>query len=792
MTIQYDKLKEKIFLSVSPVLESEHFSYTRKDILDAIDLMYGVIRHRVHPLLNGLSKYIEPALEKSYFSEIGNLGPLGTLSDRIEGFLRKIMILCDPDATYDSVSRINLVAQFKKLNLSSKLNKENPALEEANLVNLNNAECLFSLCMTRVTRNTVHDAPDWTDIQVLERRNHVLTVYVYATLKHIDCLKSKVSATLENTEKDDSHSSEQAMLYDFITFSKSTTSIREKIVESYLLHALYEFGGMTIDEIKSSADEYFSHSLPKTAYKKLIRKLSKKVYINDESITLKESEITRIESAKSDYEQNKIAFNEMFQDVLNTYGLGEKYDLVLEQTRLFFEENYELDLSEAYDNGFKEDKDGNLLYKNYFNFLKSITTDDDKVAQQIFVDILEICEANDFLLRLSASHIFTNITGSENFQHYADLTQRNVFLDTQLILYGIIYYAELEYESKYENLNYLVFQDLMSLVRRNKNVVLNFSPTYISEVSFQVGKALSLIPYDELLPDTKLSNNIIYEYFWSLKSKGRLDSKYSLADFMSDQYSLLEADLYDSSYRGIINKSIYDVLDRLNINVPRVPRYSQNDIDEASKILSDALYAEKLKEKTGLILKNDALMVCHLSNKEEHIIEPVFLTWDKSFSAFRRKYLGKFMRKDVLGWHLFNPSRFISHISLLKLKINPQAVTQDILSIMDGYDFKEQISTIYEVQSKIVQISSSDVGAARRNAKILKTVFENEFENSVNDLADKNNSTIRKAIMDLDEVIGSIIDYLQDDSTPISIARYRNLVNDENNFTEFTTKLLMI
>lgn len=292
-------------------------------------------------------------------------------------------------------------------------------------------------------------------------------------------------------------------------------------------------------------------------------------------------------------------------------------------------------------------------------------------------------------MRLSASHIFTNITGSEKFQHYVNLTRRNVFLDTQLILYGIIYYAELEYSSKYEDINFGVFSDLVALSNRNPNIILNFSPTYMYEVAFQVGQVLSLIPYDELLPsDTKISNNLIYGYYWHLKSNDFVDKDYSLSDFMNDQYELIEEDLYDSNYSGIVKNSIYDVLKRININVPRIPQYSLRDIEESSKILIKAIKDESLKNKEGLILKNDALMVCHLSNTHEHTIEPIFLTWDKSFSAFRRNYIKKFKRKDVISWHLFNPSKFISHVSLLKLKINPQAVSQEILSIMDGGSFK--------------------------------------------------------------------------------------------------------
>lgn len=329
MTIQYSTLKEKIYNSVSPVLESSEVGYSKEEIYDGIDLMYDVFRHSVHNMLNGLSKHIEPALEKAFISELGQIGPLGIITPRIEGFLRKIMILCLPGTTYESAARVNLVGQFKALELSERLVTENPELEEHNLDSFDNIDCLYSLCLTRLTRNTIHDAPDWRDIQVLDRRDHTLIVYVYAVLKHKDCLSKKVSNTQKQLPHDEIPQSEQAMLYDFITFSQSTTSIREKIVESYILHLIFEEGAKPTPYIKEKTDGYFSHELPLKSYKKLLRRLvsQRKVSQNDEVYELEDDEKIRIQRAKEDFAENRLSFSALFQEMLSTYGIGDKYDI---------------------------------------------------------------------------------------------------------------------------------------------------------------------------------------------------------------------------------------------------------------------------------------------------------------------------------------------------------------------------------------------------------------------------------------------------------------------------------
>lgn len=795
MTIAYSKLQEKIFRSINPILSSGTPNFSDAEITEAINLFFQVIRQKVHPFLNGLPLFLEPALNEAYLTKIGELSSLGTIADRIEAYLKKIAIL-GKGATYSNIDGKTLIPLFKELNLNTALTAQRnptdyPALEIVNLESFKgDVEYLYSLCFTRTTRNTVHGAPDWDEIEVLNRRNHIISIYIYATLKYAPQLKTQLSSIIP---RESSNSLEQSMLYDFITFSKTTSSLREQIISSFILHFLNKHGETELKKLVEESNDFFDQNVAKETYSRLIKKLESigKVDENNSNYKLTNSEKDRIEKAQEDFSQNKAAFLASFQELTTKYDIDEEFDKLLEATRGFFENNYEVDLYEALDKGVDLEKDDNDLTKEYFEYLKSISSNDENVAQSLFLDILNVCDSNDFLLRLSASQIFTNLTNSNDFQQYVNQTKRIVYLDTQIILYALLYEIDVDLNSKYENIFYKVVDELIQFSKRNQTIELNFSPTYIGEVSHHLKRALALIPYDTIVDkDTKLSNNVFYEYYWWIKSRDLVDEDYLFSEYMEDYFSLFEDDIYNDNFRGVVNSNIYDFLQRIGINIPEMPWYSQNDIDNATSILNTSIKNNQLKPKYGLVLKNDAIMACHLSNKRLHLTEPVFLTWDKGFTPFRKDYARKFNRTDILVWHLFNPAKFLNHVSLIKMKVNPQAITNEFLSIMDSLTFKKQIGTIYDVQSRFIELSSSDGTIARKNIKILKDIFENEIENVVSDDDVNKEEALIKITNALDEVIGKLMDYLQSEENDLSVNDYRQIMKESSLFTSFSNIVL--
>lgn len=182
-------------------------------------------------------------------------------------------------------------------------------------------------------------------------------------------------------------------------------------------------------------------------------------------------------------------------------------------------------------------------------------------------------------------------------------------------------------------------------------------------------------------------------------------------------------------------------------------------------------------------MSNDALMVCHLSNKEIHQDEPFFLTWDKSFTPFRSAFKQKFKRQELISWHLFNPSKFINHMSLLEFKIDPKTITNDYLPILDSLGLHEKAKTIFDSMNRLTDIKDISKEQRRRYVKLTQQVFnEQEFGYEVD-----HPEMIDNVIKPFENILDGINKYYYSHSE-YSIEKYKKMMLKE----EYFIKLLDI
>jgi hypothetical protein len=207
---------------------------------------------------------------------------------------------------------------------------------------------------------------------------------------------------------------------------------------------------------------------------------------------------------------------------------------------------------------------------------------------------------------------------------------------------------------------------------------------------------------------------------------------------------------------------------------------------DASEIIKNILSSDrKFRQKN--VIENDANMLAHLCNSRAHVLEPFFLTWDKEFIKFRKAYLTKFKRGELISFHLFNPAKFINHISLLKFKINPSAMSNGLISIMDTYNIHENTSTIWDIVNKYLNVDHVQKNQRRRNINSLKEIFEGEFGLSLENFKDYDRSP--EIIQNIDEAIVKVNDYYAA-GEKYSLTDYRNLFLSDEYFKKVTSILL--
>ncbi len=176
-------------------------------------------------------------------------------------------------------------------------------------------------------------------------------------------------------------------------------------------------------------------------------------------------------------------------------------------------------------------------------------------------------------------------------------------------------------------------------------------------------------------------------------------------------------------------------------------------------------------------------MGCHLFNNRVHEIEPFFLTWDKSFVFFRRKYLEKYKRGMSLCWHLFSPAKFLNHIDLINFKVNVDTLSDDLISVIESVNFKDRTHSVVDVVNKFLDIKNINKNQRTRYIELTKQIFKDEeFPNTVEIISAENEIAVKRFSTILDE----ISNYYRDKGEAF-ISMYRLMLLQEKYFQKIIT-----
>jgi hypothetical protein len=782
MDINWSEIKEEMKRDLGNIFQTNNPSYS--DIDKGIELFQKVIYSKVGNFeLGGLYRTLPAALNEAYTTKVGQLGPLRIIADSLEPYLKKIALIANLDISSIILTK-QLVALFKLLQLNAPLTNQvygqYPMLTEAELPNFKGqSEYLEYLCGAYLTRNKVHEAPDWNRKAVIENLTNLLVIFIYAAFKY----QVNIEATphmVPQTRISDKIGDDQKYLYYFISFGSTTNRIRNQVVSSFILNNLQEKGELELDEIQKSTNLFFSGEMNINYYQTLLQKLTldgQLEYFKDQKkYKLSIEEKSRIVTVQKNFEENKKIFFLFLEDIANKYGIIQSITQLFDKLQDFIENNYNIDVAEAYDKGIEISKDENQAYQNFINFLQNLLPDK-SLANNLCKDLIELSKDSDFLLRMCASKAFANLTNPDRFEQYIHQQERVVYLDTQIILFVLC----LNYvpNASYNNIYYQTAEELIQLTQKNRNIKLKVSRLYLQEVAYQLKLALLLIPFEEI-DKGKLSSNVFYQFYWHLKENNNLDQQdESFADFMNSWFRLLEEDAYDTRFHSIAYSNLYDFLtsSELNIEVETLPQYDNKP--EAVEVLHKVLDSENFKYRPKNAIDNDSVMICHLTNADFHSIEPFFLTWDKVFTKFRKEFINKYKRNNTISFHLFNPARFLNHYSLLTLKINPKAITDDFISLMDSNNIHEKTQTIWDSVNKFLNIDNINSLKRKKYIAKIKELFEQELDYTIDDLSDVEKT--QKVLQPFEEIMSTINDYFSYSSS-YSLTQYRNLLLSEDYF----------
>lgn len=490
---------------------------------------------------------------------------------------------------------------------------------------------------------------------------------------------------------------EQNLIYDMISFG-TTADIKLTIVETFIFTYLYEKIELPKDDIVKECIAKFNSKENPEFYDKLINKLysTKKQLSYDKSTkkyAISNDMRNIIEKATGQIKLDEQVFLKQTSDVLKVYNQESFLDEYVQLMRTFYIENFCKRINFTTD---IESLNVDELRSYSTSKLKS-----QEKAKELSIELLKVCDDNNYLQRVCASDIFSSKINIDCLQKYAE-ERKFVYVDTTIVLYLLCRYST-NFKSKTSwSYYYNLSSHLMDFCKKNK-VQLNIVDRYVWEVGNHIQEAINLIPFTKLENFNSLgkSKNVFYNFFCFLK-EFHGDTR-SFSEYMEDFK-------FDSNDYKIINEYIELYLSEIGIKIIKIPK--EYKIENTIKIIGTQLSSSN-RNKSKFALHNDAIMIEYLGDKDStvHPVDPVFITWDRTLFAVLPAFYKA--NPNSQRWLQFTASQFIDRYSLLSFSIDETTISKNMLSILSN-DFVDQTYSLLDSLSLILNLNN-EVGLEYTN-----------------------------------------------------------------------------
>lgn len=562
----------------------------------------------------------------------------------------------------------------------------------------------------------------------------------YIILKNKIFEQLDIHLTQEKLQLDDS----KKMMYDLISYGNDTAEIKNQIINSFLLHTIYTQKNISEKDLCIELNKQFN--LKNTINEQVVEKLNDKFVIKttkkdgkneeidfckqqfsrlialkkitniNDNMALTASETQRIENVKEEFLLQENYFVKQITEVLTKYNLQDKYDLFIDEIIKYFKAYFRKDfeeISQELDNLESDIFESNAR-KNLFTFFFKQAKDRD-IAAKLSNELLEVCKINDFVQRICAGEVFAKFTQVDKLEQYVGQQEKTLYLDTQIVLY-ILCVAYSKTKPISNNPYYNSAIDFVDYLKKDSSTKVFVHKNYIEEVANHIKEAFSLIPYTKIanfdIKDLGGSANIFFNFYHTLLSNNLLpDGVLSYEDF------LLNFGFDNHQNLRYITEMVIAILDQFGIKI-LTKSYEGVFYDTVKKNLEN-IYSNNPKYyfRKETTTEKDTQMLCFLYDTNNKIEEPVFITWDTSFREFRKEYNRKTLNANF--WHLFTPSKFVNHLSLLKFTINSESINKDILSIVEN-DFTQKVSSLTDILAKLTKLPQESQVIIARTLKELR------------------------------------------------------------------------
>lgn len=560
------------------------------------------------------------------------------------------------------------------------------------------------------------------------------------------------------------------VVFDVLTHNGDSVEIKKNFISSFIFSFLFANPDSTSNQIfehinpllNSSLDrEYFENELNHLRLHKFVlrNKESKGHSLSDE----KQQAISELYAEVSGQETQLI---HEIRSFLDTKEIELELDELINFLYKIYQENYNIDVEEvtetknSYSNSLRKSFED---LNNYFT-KKGLAIEN---AREISRSLLDICSKNNFLIKLSAVHLFTNLFNSNKLEKYISSRDQEIFVDTQILIRLLCAIFPAKY--KYKDLSINSVKILFDTLERYKNKVEIITSTdYIEEVANHLLDAIKIRRFLELPYISELGNstNVFYNAYLELRKNKVIAKDVTLTSFIASTINIELSELESPISARLSHKiqsKITEILDYLGFKVIRHDNYP--NFQKAKKDYEYEL-ALLAKFRSGNAIQKDVKTVLYLCNAEYHINEnghidePYLVTWDASFRAVRSKILSD-ATYGASYWYIYSPMKLVDRLAVMNFTLNPESINFNIIALTENNfnHFSRNGSFLDVINAFFNNEDLSKMGIIQKLSALNKKTRESDAKPHRAEFPDENESPVLKLLSEIRNHYTSHSDY---------------------------------
>jgi hypothetical protein len=532
------------------------------------------------------------------------------------------------------------------------------------------------------------------------------------------------------------------VLYDMLAMGRNTGEIKKEFIHSFFRSYLYEFPDSTVEQVHEALENKLTPKYDQRFYRDKLNFLKGRGILETpngkELYRLSDTERKNIDDILSTVDAQEALLFSQIESYLDTYSIRDKAKDVIDNLKTLYNNNYEIEIEElsSTTDNYKSS------IKKIFDELAKFFKDKAKPQQinEIVEGLLKITDENEYFGKIGVSMMFMNLFKSDKLEEYINQNKQNLYFDTQILLRMLcVNYKNVEYKDYY----YTTIQELMEIVGRYGKTIRFFtSIDYVIEVAAHIQEALKLDRFLKLPFAEKFgpSRNVFYNFYVFLSKEGFVNFN-SFKDFIEDLIGVELSSPNDSKFIDYIADRIGEILDMLNIGVVSHPFYETKLYAELKKRYEIALTYTN-KERSFGTREHDIRMALYLSHRELHIDpdgqfnEPYLITWDSSFHEIKKILFPAYSNK-LIKWYLYSPFQFMDRLSVLNFKVNPKAITYNIIALAENkYNISSKASFLDVISSLFNKEDISKLKLAQKLADLREQTINQEQDSDFKSFSD--------------------------------------------------------